>query len=192
MVAPSKLAHVVYATHNFDAMIDWYTKALEARVIHNNGTLAFLTWDEEHHRVAIANLGPAPDDEAAGKGRVGVHHVAYTWDSLDNLLTTYERLRDLDITPVVKLRHGMTLSMYYADPDGNRSEFQIDVLGIDPANDFMAGPAFEANPIGEEFDPEELLAAYRAGDDVTELLFRSDQEPVPVAAMTAGTAAVTN
>ena len=38
--------------------------------------------------------------------------------------------------------------MYYGDPDGNLMEFQIDVLEPQAANDFMASPAFEANPIG--------------------------------------------
>jgi catechol 2,3-dioxygenase-like lactoylglutathione lyase family enzyme len=43
MVAPSKLAHVVYATHHYDEMIDWYTKVFEAKVQHREDRLAFLT-----------------------------------------------------------------------------------------------------------------------------------------------------
>jgi len=39
----------------------------------------------------------------------------------------------------------------------------------------MTSKAFEQNPIGELFDPDELLEKYRAGEDVTALLFRSDQ-----------------
>ena len=95
-------------------------------------------------------------------------------------MDTYERLRDVGVMPVVRLRHGMTLSLYYQDPDGNRSEFQIDLLNPDDANSFMASAAFDANPIGEDFDPDQLLAAFRAGDDLTELVWRSDQEPAPL------------
>jgi hypothetical protein len=113
---------------------------------------------------------------------VGVHHVAYTWADLSGLLDPYRRLREMSIQPVVKLRHGPTLSMYYEDPDGNRSEFQIDLLKADDANAFMKGPAFAANPIGESFDPDELLAKFQAGEDVLELLFRSDQPAVPLPA----------
>ncbi len=183
MVAPSKFAHVVYATHHYDEMIEWYTTAFEATVQHAGDRLSFLTYDEEHHRFAFINLGPVKEGDGRRDESVGVHHVAYTWHDLDGLLHTYERLRDDGILPVVRLRHGMTLSMYYEDPDGNRSEFQIDVLDPASANEFMDGPAFAANPIGEEFDPEELLAAHRAGDDVLTMLFRSDQEPVPVPAV---------
>jgi len=182
MVAPSKFAHVVYATHHFDEMVDWYTKVFEARLQHGDDRLAFLTYDDEHHRFAFVNLGPAEDQNASRRtDRVGVHHVAYTWEDLAGLMDTYERLLGIGVEPVVRLRHGMTLSMYYEDPDGNRSEFQIDLLGADESNEFMASDAFEANPIGEEFDPDELLAAFRAGDDIGQLVWRSDQTPAPVA-----------
>jgi len=183
MVAPSKLAHVVYATHQYEDMIAWYTKVFEAKTQHANDKLAFLTYDEEHHRFAFLNLGPAKQGDGRRSEAVGVHHVAYTWDNIGDLLDNYERLRDLGVTPVVRLRHGMTLSMYYEDPDGNRCEFQIDVLDVDSANEFMESPAFAANPIGEDFDPDKLLAAHRAGKDLTTQVFRSDQEPVPVPAL---------
>lgn len=180
MVAPSKFAHVVYATHHYDEMVEWYRTVFEATTQHANDRLSFLTYDDEHHRFAFVNLGPAPDGDGRRHESVGVHHVAYTWDDIDGLLDTYERLRDYDIRPVVRLRHGMTLSMYYEDPDGNRSEFQIDLLDPDAANEFMESDAFAANPIGEDFDPDELLAAHRAGQDIASMVFRSDQQAVPV------------
>lgn len=181
MVAPSKFAHVVYATHHYDEMVDWYTRVFEAKVQHAGPRLTFLTYDEEHHRFAILNLAAPDSDEGPRRtDNVGVHHVAYTWSELAGLLDTYERLRDAGITPVVRLRHGPTLSLYYEDPDGNRSEFQIDLLPPDEANAFMESPAFAKNPIGEDFDPDALLATFRAGEDVAAALFRSDQAVVPV------------
>ena len=65
--------------------------------------------------------------------------------------------------------------MYYRDPDGNQLEFQTDLMIADDANDFMRSDAFEKNPIGEPFDPEELVARYDAGETVDDLIFRSDQ-----------------
>ena len=59
MVAPSKFAHVVFNTHRYDEMIDWYAGVFEARVQHRDDRLAFLTYDDEHHRFAFVNLGPA-------------------------------------------------------------------------------------------------------------------------------------
>ena len=183
MTAPSKFAHVVYNTHRYDEMIAWYQAVFEARVQHRDDRLAFLTYDDEHHRFAFANLGPMPDDAPAprmGRG-VGVNHVAYTWNDLGEFVDLYERLKERGIVPVRPVKHGITLSMYYADPDGNLMEFQIDVMDPDTANDFMAGPAFAANPIGEKFDPDELARRHRAGEPVGEIVFRSDQDPVPLA-----------
>ena len=183
MAAPSKFAHVVYNTHRYREMIDWYLMVFEARVQHGDDRLTFLTFDDEHHRFAFANLGPMPAEPPApklGKGP-GVNHVAYTWRDLGEFVDLYERLKAAGVVPVRPIRHGLTLSMYYADPDGNLMEFQIDVLDPDAASAFMAGPAFEANPIGEPFDPDELAARYRAGRSVDECVFRSDQTPVPIA-----------
>jgi hypothetical protein len=39
----------------------------------------------------------------------------------------------------------------------------------------MAGPAFAKNPIGEKFDPDELVRRYETGLAVDDLIFRSDQ-----------------
>ena len=182
MAAPSKFAHVVYNTHRYQEMIDWYTTVFEAKIQHRDDRLAFMTYDEEHHRFAFANLGPLPEDPPEprmGRG-VGVNHVAYTWNGMDELVALYKRLKDAGIVPVRPIKHGMTLSMYYADPDGNLMEFQIDLVDPETANEFMAGDAFGANPIGEPFDPDELVARYEAGEPVEELVFRSDQEPVPI------------
>ena len=182
MTAPSKFAHVVYNTHRYEEMIDWYRYVFEARVQHRDDRLAFLTYDDEHHRFAFANLGPMPDDPPRprlGRG-AGVNHVAYTWRDLAEFVELYERLKARGITPVRPIRHGLTLSMYYADPDGNLMEFQIDVLAPDAANEFIAGPAFAANPVGETFDPDDLAARFHAGEPVESCVFRTDQSPVPL------------
>ena len=54
-ISPSKLAHVVLHTRsNLDAMVEWYCTVLGARIVFNAGRLIFLTYDDEHHRIAIA------------------------------------------------------------------------------------------------------------------------------------------
>lgn len=176
MTAPSKFAHVVYRTHRFEEMIDWYTRVFEATVRYRDNSFAFLSYDDEHHRMALVNLGPEPANNVkSGTGVPGVHHVAYTWKNLDELLDTYKRLKKLGVKPVRPVRHGMTLSMYYADPDGNGLEFQIDLLDPDAANEFMHGPVFARNPRGESFDPDELVVRYESGKPVDDLIFIEGQ-----------------
>ena len=57
---------------------------------------------------------------------VGVDHVAYTYGSLNHLLENYAWLKERGIKPYWCIHHGITVSMYYADPDGNQMEFQVD------------------------------------------------------------------
>jgi len=176
MVAPSKFAHVVYNTHRYEEMIAWYARVFEAKVQHRDARLAFLTYDDEHHRFAFLNLGPRPEGAAdRDMMAVGVNHLAYTWKNVGELVDTYKRLKGYGVLPVRPIRHGPTLSLYYRDPDGNGLEFQIDLLAVDDANDFMRGKAFAANPIGEPFDPEALAARVDAGRPFEDLIFRSDQ-----------------
>ena len=176
MTAPSKFSHIVYRTHRYGEMIDWYTRVLEAHVRYRDERFAFLSYDDEHHRVAFVNLGPLPPHSSKPSTTVpGVNHVAYTWRTLDELLDTYQRLANLGIRPVSPVRHGMTLSLYYADPDGNDLEFQIDLLDARAANEFMRGPVFARNPSGESFDPDALIARYESGKPVDDLVFIEGQ-----------------
>jgi catechol 2,3-dioxygenase-like lactoylglutathione lyase family enzyme len=176
MTAPSKFAHIVYRTHRFDEMIDWYARVFEANIRYRDERFAFLSYDDEHHRVAFVNLGPPlPSTAKASTAVPGVHHVAYTWSNLAELLDTYNRLANLEIRPVSPVRHGMTLSLYYADPDGNGLEFQIDLLDARAATAFMHGPIFARNPGGERFDPDALVARYESGRPVDDMIFIDGQ-----------------
>lgn len=171
MAKPSKFAHVVYSTRRFEEMVDWYLKVFEARVAYQNPVFAFLTYDDEHHRFAFANLSVlSPSSAVAPRANEGVNHVAYTYANLGDLLTTYERLKEMGVLPYWRIHHGITLSLYYQDPDGNRMEFQVDACSVEEANAYMRTPAFAANPAGIEIDPENLLAQYRSGVPEQQLL----------------------
>jgi len=183
MAKPSKFAHIVYRTRRFEEMIAWYEKVFEAKVQYRNPVLAFLTYDEEHHRFAFANLSALNPEGAATPGRpdVGVDHVAYTYASLADLVDTYTRLKREGIVPYWPIRHGPTLSLYYKDPDGNRIEFQVDCFATaEEANAYMLGDAFASNPIGVRFDPDELVEQFRKGVPEAELLARPGGPGSPI------------
>ena len=180
-IRPQKFVHVVYRTRRFNQMLEWYLFVFDAKVQYQNPALAFLTYDDEHHRFAMANLDVLrPDDtETEKQGLVGVDHVAYTYASLEDLFENYDQLKAKDITPYWCVHHGMTVSMYYADPDGNQMEFQVDVFdSSEEANDYMCGPVTEANPIGVEYDPEDWRVHIQLGKPIADLLIREVHEPI--------------
>jgi catechol-2,3-dioxygenase len=139
MAKPIKFAHVVFQTRRFEEMIAWYEGVFEARVVYRNSSLAFLTYDDEHHRFAFTRL---PDSEpndggVRARGDAGVHHLAYTYANLGDLLETYARLKQSGVTPYWPIHHGMTRSLYYQDPDGNRLEFQVDACSVETESGSM-------------------------------------------------------
>eukprot|EP01137_Pigoraptor_chileana_P030810 Opistho-2@17793 len=180
-VRPGKLAHVLYRTHRFEEMLAWYRVVFDARVQQQSPALAFLTYDDEHHRFAFANLALLQPEgsETEKTGLIGVDHVAYSYASLHDLFENYVQLKSLGITPYWCIHHGVTVSMYYADPDGNQMEFQVEAFAsMEEANAFMRGPVYAANPLGVEFDPDEWLARLAAGTPASDLLVRRVHEPM--------------
>jgi catechol 2,3-dioxygenase-like lactoylglutathione lyase family enzyme len=166
-IVPSKFAHAVLRTNKFKQMVDWYKTVLLANVVFENEMLAFMTYDDEHHRLAIAGF-PGIVDRAPHSA--GLDHLAYTYSSLGDLVATYERLKEAGITPAVPINHGLTLSMYYRDPDGNKVELQIDNFEtMEEMKGFFRGNDFAKNPIGVSFDPDELARQYHAGVPEAEL-----------------------
>ncbi|WP_397415273.1 VOC family protein [Phenylobacterium sp.] len=170
MSKPVKFAHVVYQTRRYEEMIAWYETVFGATVVHRDPALAFLTYDDEHHRFAFANLSVLNPGGGDHRAEVGVNHVAYTYASAGDLLSNYERLKAEGILPYWPIHHGPTLSMYYADPDGNRMELQVDACAVEAANAYMRSEAFAVNPIGVVYDPDNLLGRWKAGASEDELL----------------------
>jgi catechol 2,3-dioxygenase-like lactoylglutathione lyase family enzyme len=122
-IAPSLFAHFVLRSSNMPAMVDWYSTVLNMHVVKRNDFICFLTYDDEHHRLAIVNI---PDLHKPDQRSWGLAHVAYTFRNVGELLSTYRRLKKAGIEPYRPIHHGPTLSMYYHDPDGNSVEMQVD------------------------------------------------------------------
>jgi catechol 2,3-dioxygenase-like lactoylglutathione lyase family enzyme len=161
-------------TARYDQTVHWYETVLGAHVAFGNPMVSFLTYDDEHHRIAVVNVPGIPESAPAA----GVDHIAFTYASLDDLLQTYRRLRGAGITPCRCVNHGPTTSLYYRDPNDVQVELQIDNFAdAEALSTWMRSGAFERNPIGVEFDPEVLCARLERGDPLAELLQQGSAPP---------------
>ena len=168
--SPDAFAHAVLRTSRYDEMIAWYKSVLTAREVFRSETLCFLSYDDEHHRVAIVHVpGLLPQDQATNR----LAHLAYSFNEMGDLLATYKRLKAVGIVPYRPINHGPTVSLYYKDPDDTAIELQVDAFATkEEAEQFMHSEAFRENPIGVIIDPDALLAAWEAGTPEAELKAR--------------------
>ncbi len=171
-IAPKKLAHFVLRTKEgrVQMLLDWYKKVLEGEAMLETPMIGFVTYDSEHHRVAVLAL-PGVGDHV--DMTCGLHHVAFTYANLKDLLDTYNRLKnEHDIKPQFCINHGPTTSMYYFDPDKNQIELQVDNVPEERFAEYFENGEFTANPIGIKFDPDVLTARLKAGEPEEQLLRR--------------------
>lgn len=175
IVVPSRLAHIVLQTAAKRPLMDWYKEVLGARIVFENDFIGFLTYDDEHHRVAVIQM---PGLDRPAQPVVGLAHFAFTYGSLRDLLDTYRRLKAVGITPAHSINHGPTTSMYYRDPDGNSVELQIDnFASADEAAAWFQSDEFATNPIGVDLDPDDLLDKFLRGVPEATLTKRPDIGP---------------
>jgi catechol-2,3-dioxygenase len=158
-IAPAKLSHAVLRTTRLNEMVRWYKTVLNAEVLYQNEFLVFMTYDEEHHRLAFVQV---PGLAEKPKACAGLDHLAFFYSTFGDWIETYERLKNVGIVPRVPIHHGLSMSLYYRDPDGNGVELSIDNVERSEWHDWMRHQLGK-NPLGVSFDPDELARKYHAG-----------------------------
>ena len=165
-----KFHHVNLKTTRLQEMIDFYAVLVGAEVVHQDALGAWLSNDDANHRIALLSFPDFADDPGKDT-HTGLHHTAFEYGSFDELNASYLRLRETGIEPAFCIDHGMTLSYYYADPDGNHVELQMDVFGDWAASRkwMRTSDEFKANPIGQFVDPATVAADHAAGAQLEEI-----------------------
>jgi len=165
-----KFHHVNLKTTRLEEMIDFYRTLVGAQVTYQFEGGAWLTNDAANHRIALLAFPNFVDDPEKDT-RTGMHHSAFEYANFEELNASYLRLKEEEITPALCLDHGMTLSYYYADPDGNHVELQVDCFGDwARSKEWMrSSDEFEANPIGVFVDPERIAADHARGVNFSEI-----------------------
>ncbi len=168
MTSPTKLSHIVLQTNRRREMIDWYCTVLGAEILYEAERISFISYDDEHHRVAFLDPGPLVERQPDAEG---LNHVAFTFGGLDDLIDNYQRLQAQGIRPHRCVNHGVTTSMYYHDPDQNQVELLVDNFATAAAGrTYMQNRSRDdKNPVGIVFDPEELVERVRRGLRIEEL-----------------------
>lgn len=124
---PKYLGHVNIYVRNVERSHQWYTDVLGLHTYdYIPGRAAFLSADlRQSHEVALMQVG----DEAPGqqKGQVGLNHMAWMMHSLEDLKEVYQRLKDKQVPIDHVSDHGISVGIYFRDPDGNGIEVSYEL-----------------------------------------------------------------
>ena len=118
---PKCLGHVNIFVRNAARSREWYEDVLGLHTYDLRPDAAFMSADiEQSHEIALVHVG----DDAPGpeRGRVGLNHMAWYMETLEDLKQFYLRIKDKNI-PIVRVGdHGISMGVYIQDPDGNGIE----------------------------------------------------------------------
>lgn len=121
MVKPKQLGHLVLRVRDLDRSQSFYEDVLGLQVTTAiSGRMVFLSASEASHELALMSVGAdAPGPE---QGRVGLYHFAWEMESFEDLRQIYGELREKDVKVGGIGNHGISLGVYFFDPDGNEIE----------------------------------------------------------------------
>ena len=122
MVKPKQLGHIVLRVRDLERSEQFYSDVLGLHVTNKRpGQMTFMSAvDESSHELALVPVGddaPGPEDS-----RVGLYHFAWQMDSFDDLKMLYADMKSKNVDVRGIGDHGISLGVYFFDPDGNEVE----------------------------------------------------------------------
>jgi catechol 2,3-dioxygenase len=121
------LGHVHLLVSDLDRAVSFYTDLLDLSVTERQTSYAFLSFGDQHHDLA---LQAQPDASSPPRDSRGLYHVAFEVDTPATLRECYAWLQDEEIS-VRSVDHGISKSLYFADPDDNGVELYLDTRTSD-------------------------------------------------------------
>ena len=121
MVKPRQLGHVVLRVRDVERSKGFYTDVLGLHVTFESpGSMVFMSAGESSHELALMALGP--DAPGPDNSRVGMYHFAWEMESFEDLRGLKRELDEKGVEIVGIGDHGISMGVYFLDPDGNEME----------------------------------------------------------------------
>src|SRR5437763_3037470 len=161
-----RLNHAVLYVRDVRASVEFYTSVLGFRLVSDLVGLpgaAFLqaSGSSNDHDLGLFEIGSAAAASGAGRSTVGLYHLAWEVDTLEELQATAKRLAEAGALSGAS-DHSTTKALYAADPDG----IEFEVSWLVPADlitdDVLAGRT-SIRPLDIDREIERFGAHTRGG-----------------------------
>jgi catechol-2,3-dioxygenase len=124
MIPVARLNHAVLYVRDAGIAADFYGRVFGFETISKefNGQAVFMraAGGENHHDLGLFSVGPTAP--RAPRGSTGLYHLAWEVPTIEDLATAARELQGAGALSGAS-DHGVSKSLYGADPDGN--EFEI-------------------------------------------------------------------
>jgi len=118
-----RLGHVHLKVRSLNRSVPFYIRVLGLRLSEWTGRYAFLAAGEEHHSIALEEIGAwamNPPRRAAG-----VAHIAFEVPDREAFASVRNRLLEANF-PFISRNNGISWGIRFKDPDGNEVETYLD------------------------------------------------------------------
>jgi catechol-2,3-dioxygenase len=123
MIPVARLNHAVLFVRDAQIAADFYAKMFGFEVVESiSGRAVFMRagGGENHHDLGLFSVGP--EAPRPPRGSTGLYHLAWEVPTIEDLAAAARELADVRALGGAS-DHGVSKSLYGADPDGN--EFEI-------------------------------------------------------------------
>lgn len=134
MARIQRVGHIVLRVTDVEKAEAFYRDALGMETVRRSEGAAFMSFGTQHHDIGLFSVNGEPT-----RGNAGLGHVALVAEGgMQELQELHQRLVDHGVEIASLTDHGMTKSVYFNDPDGNRLEIYVDVMTPEEGKRFLS------------------------------------------------------
>lgn len=190
--SPDDFHHIAFKTTNYENMVNFYKNLFGCEPLYQSDLITFLAYDDEHHRIAIANTSDVLSNlnfiqKIVMKLKIflnknipsieGLDHISYRINPIEKWFDFYFRAKERGLSPLWTVNHGWISGIYYRDPDNNLVEVFFEHFSSAEEFKENISPDFEDEPIGTNMDIEVLYEMFKSGAGFSELIKKGNTVP---------------